>query len=174
MAVLTNRTTWLRRGAFAAGIVAALTVVVLGRLPASGGALGLDATLTTQPTGDLSVARAGRVATAAALQPGGGELRAEAIVASQVDRPLAVRVRVRPSIADADGALHVRVRAGAVTLYDGPAGGLRKASRGAATIAPHGNLALDVRAWLPPRAPDGWEGRSVTLPLEYVTSGVAR
>jgi hypothetical protein len=174
MAVLPNRTKWLRRGAFAAGVVAALTLVALGRLPAAGGTLGLDATLTTQPTGELAVAPTGRVITAAGLEPGGGALTARIALANQVTAPVAVRVRARPSIADADAALRVRIRAGAVTLYDGPAGGLRQVSSSSVRIQPHGGTALDVRAWVPTGAPDGWQGRSVTLPLEYVTSVVKR
>jgi hypothetical protein len=170
MATAPNTRTWLRRAAFAAGLVSALTLALIGRLPASGEPLGLSATLSTGPTGELAVAPVGRVASATGLLPGGGGLRGHVLIESQVDRTLSVRVRVRPSIADADQALHVRLASGALVLYDGPVGGLRVATAREVSVAPHGHVGLDVRAWLPSAAPAGWRGRSVTLPLEYASS----
>jgi hypothetical protein len=82
------------------------------------------------------------------------------------DAKLAVRVRMRASISDADGALHVRV----ADLYSGPVGGLREFSRRPLTIAPHATATLDVEGWLPAAASEGWEGRRLMLPLEYGTS----
>jgi hypothetical protein len=73
---------------------------------------------------------------------------------------------MRASIADADAAFHVRVG----DLYSGPVGGLRDFSPRALTLEPHATAVLDVEGWLPPAAPDGWEGRRLTLPLEYGTS----
>src|SRR3954447_20053878 len=165
-----NRIAWLRRGAFASGLGAGLTLVALGRLPAAGGTLGLDVLVTTLPTGELAVAPVGRVGAGTALFPGRGQLRAHVTLQSQTDGPLTVRIRQRPSIGDADRALRVRVTSAGTTLYEGPAGGLRTASRGAVRIAPHGTGTLELRAWLPRGAPEGWRGRSVTLPLEYVSS----
>jgi hypothetical protein len=158
--------TWLRRGAFAAGLVAAATLALLGRVPAGAEPLALDATVTTGPTGELAVMPAGTVASATGLEPGSGRLGGRVTLTNQTDARLAVRVRMRPSIADADAALHVRVG----DLYSGPATGLRAFSRRAVSIAPHATTTLDVEGWLPDAAPDGWEGRRLKLPLEYGTS----
>jgi hypothetical protein len=162
----TEQLTWLRRGAFAAGLVAAVTLALLGRVPAGGQPLALDATVTSGPTGELAVTPAGPVASATGLEPGSGGLSGTVTLTNQTDARLAVRVRVRPSIADADAALHVRVG----DLYSGTAGGLRTFSRRSLTLEPHATTTLSVEAWLPPAAPDGWEGRSLELPLEYGTA----
>jgi hypothetical protein len=161
---------WLRRGAFATGAVAAATLVAIGWLPSAGGALGLDVVLTATPTGELAVTPAGRVASAKALQPGEGELRGRVTLTSEVGAAMTVRVRQRPSLGDADRALRVRLSSGARVLYDGSAGGLRRPAPRFLRIGPHGTTVLDVRAWLPRDAPEGWSGRSVTLPLEYVVA----
>jgi hypothetical protein len=150
--------------------VAALTLVLIGRLPAAGGRLGLDVKLTTTPTGELAVAPVGRVAAAESLLPGEGELRGRVTLQSVVAKPLVVRVRQLPSLGDADRALQVRVLVDGQTLYDGPAGGLRRATRASVRLRPRATALLDVRAWLPADAGGGWSGRNVTLPLEYVTS----
>ena len=164
---VTRPSPWLRRGALAAGFVAAATLVATGRVPAGAAPLGLDATLTTNPTGELAVAPIGRVVAASALRPGTGSLHGRVTVQNQTAAKLAVRVRVRPSIADSDGVLHVRVSGPKGALYDGPAGGLRRFSPRAVTIAANGSTTLSVSAWLPRGADGGWLGRSVTLPLEY-------
>ena len=162
----TEQLTWLRRGAFAAGLVAAATLALLGRVPAGAEPLALDATVTSGPTGELAVTPAGPVAVASGLAPGSGRLSGRVTLTNQTDATLAVRVRMRASISDADGALRVRVG----DLYSGPVGGLREFSRRALTIAPHATATLDVEGWLPAAAPEGWEGRSLMLPLEYGTS----
>ena len=171
MATLPTNTVWLRRGAFAAGLVAAATVAILGRLPAPHpGPLPAQVKLTTMPTGELAVEPVGPVAEANGLVPGEGALRARITLQSQVAAPLTVRVRQRPSLGDADSALRVSVRSGATRLYEGAAGGLRRPSPGAVRIPARGTVDLEVRAWLPDDAPAGWSGRRVTLPLEYVSS----
>jgi len=169
-AVLPNRIPWLRRGALAAGVVAAATLVAIGWFPRTGGVLGLDLKVTTLPRGELAVAPVGDVALAEALQPGEGELRARITLESQAAAPATVRVKQRPSIGDADDALRVQLTASGRMIYDGSAGGLRRPTRKGVEIAPHGSAVLDVRAWLPADAAGGWTGRSVTLPLEYVVS----
>jgi hypothetical protein len=166
--VLPNRITWLRRGALAAGVVAAATLVAIGRLPAGGGVLGLDVKVTSAPTGELAVAPAGTVATAAGLQPGEGELRGRVTLQSEASKPLDVHVRQLPSMTDADRSLRVRLSSAGRVVYDGTAGGLRSASKGSVRIASHGAAPLDIRAWIPPDADGGWTGRSITLPLEFV------
>jgi hypothetical protein len=158
--------TWLRRGAFAAGLVAAATLAFLGRVPAGAEPLALDATVTTGPTGELAVTPAGPVAVATGLAPGAGRLSGRVTLTNLTDARLAVRVRMRASISDADSALRVRVG----DLYSGPVGGLRGFSGRALPIEPHATETLDVEAWLPEAAPDGWEGRSLTMPLEYGTA----
>ncbi|MEA2449818.1 MAG: hypothetical protein QOG63_1750 [Thermoleophilaceae bacterium] len=163
MATDPNPIRWLRRGAFAAGLVAAVTLVLLGRLPHGATPLALDATVTTGPTGELAVEPAGPVASVAGLRPGAGALRGSVRLENQTDAALVVHVRVRPSIADADAALQVRVG----DLYSGPAGGLRAFSTRALRLAPHAAAELPLSAWLPAGSPEGWRGRSVTLPLEY-------
>jgi hypothetical protein len=166
--VLPHRIPWLRRGALAAGVVAAATLVAIGRLPSGGGVLGLDVKVTSGPTGELAVAPAGTVASAAGLQPDQGELRGHVMLQSQARVPLAVHVHQLPSMTDADRSLHVRLASGRQVIYDGTAGGLRGATKRSLRIAPHGAAPLDIRAWLPPDADGGWTGRSITLPLEYV------
>jgi hypothetical protein len=169
-ALVPKTTPWLRRGAFAAGAVAAATLVAIGWLPNAGGVLGLDVLVTATPTGELGVTPAGQVAAADALQPGQGELRGRITLQSAARAAMTVRVRQRPSLGDADRALRIRLTAAGRVLYDGTAGGLRQPTAAAIPIAPYAAASLDVRAWLPKDAPEGWSGRSVTIPLEYEVS----
>jgi hypothetical protein len=170
MATIPNSTRWLRRAAFASGLVAAVTLVALGRIPAGSGPLVLNVDVTTAPTGELAVEPAGRVAAVTGLAPGGGALRGRVTLRNQTDAPLAVRVRARPSISDADISMQVTLSGSAGELYSGPAAGLRRFSRRALSLEPRGSAVVDVAASLPPGAPEGWRGRDVTLPLEYRTS----
>jgi hypothetical protein len=170
MATLPNTTRWLRRAAFASGLVAAATLAAIGRIPAGTAPFALDATVTTGQTGELRVAPAGRVAAATALAPGKGTLHGRVAVQNITAAPVAVRVRMRPSISDADQALQVRVTGPDGVLYSGPAGGLRRPSPRALAIASQKTTTLDVTGWVSPSAGNGWRGRNVTLPLEYVTS----
>jgi hypothetical protein len=139
-------------------------------VPAGAGPLALDVTVTTGPTGELAVEPGGRVAAVTGLEPGRGSLRGRVTLRNQTDAALAVRVRARPSISDADHTLQVRLSGSAGDLYSGPAGGLRHFSRRALSIEPYGSATVDVAASLPSGARDGWRGRAVTLPLEYRTS----
>src|SRR4051795_8987497 len=119
MATLVSKTTpWLRRGAFAAGAVAAATLVAIGWLPTAGGVLGLDVVVTATPTGELAVTPAGRVAAAESLRPGQGELRGRITLQSEARAAMSVRVRQRPSLGDADRALRIRLASGGRVLYD--------------------------------------------------------
>jgi hypothetical protein len=170
MATIPNPTRWLRRSAFAAGLVAAVTLVAIGRMPAGSGPLALDVAVTTGPTGELAVEPAGRVAAVTGLEPGGNSLHGRVTLQNQTDSPLAVRVRARPSISDADRALQVRLGGSAGDLYSGPAAGVRRFSRRPLLIEPRGSAIVDVAAWLPSGAREGWRGRDVTLALEYRTS----
>jgi hypothetical protein len=147
-----------------------VTLVAIGRLPSTSGPLLLDVTVTTGPTGELAVTPAGGVAALTGIEPGGESLRGRVTLQNQTGSVLAVRVRARPSISDADSALQVRLSGSAGALYSGPAGGLRAFSRGALRIGPHGSASVDVTAWLPSGAPEGWRGRDLTLPIEYRTS----
>jgi hypothetical protein len=167
LTITESGTRWLKRSALAAGVVAALTLVVLGRIPPGVAPLGLDAAVTTGPTGELAVAPIGRVAAASALRPGKGRLDGSVTVQNQTAAALAVKVRVRPSIGDADSALRVRVSGPGGVLYDGPAGGLRRFTRRAFTIGANGTAIVSVSAWVPRGVSGGWLGRSVMLPLEW-------
>src|SRR5919199_6342406 len=100
MATLPKRTPlWLRRAAFAAGFVAAATLVVLGRFAPARTPLGLDVTVTTSPTGELAVAPIGKVVDAGALAPGRGAAHGSITLSNQTSAELHVRLRAAPSIA---------------------------------------------------------------------------
>jgi hypothetical protein len=161
-------TRWVRRGAFLAGLLAATTLVVVGRVPAGTGPFGLDATVTTAPTGELAVRPVGRVAAVTALAPGKGALHGRVTLQNLTDATLSVRLRMRPSISDADQALRVRVAGGGGLVYTGAAGGLRSPSPRAIVLAPRARTTVAVAAWV--SGGSGWRGRNVSLPLEYVTS----
>ena len=169
MATLTQTTGWLRRGAFAAGLVAAVTVVFLGRIVAGHAPLALDLAITTHATGELAVAPAGRVGGTADLRPGTAPLQAPVRLQNQTNAWLAVRLRGRPSIADADSSLMVRVTGPRGVLYSGTAGGFSAYSANALAVAPNSQATFVVTAWLPAGASDGWRARRVTLPIEYRT-----
>lgn len=169
MATLPQTTTWLRRGAFAAGLVAAVTVVALGRIAPGRAALALDVAITTHPTGELAVAPAGHVAGSPSLLPGSAPLRASVRLQNQTVARLAVQLRGRPSIADADSSLMLRVTGPRGVLYAGPAGGFRAFTARRLALAPNASSTLEVTAWLPEHAPAGWRARKVVVPIEYRT-----
>ena len=169
MATLAPSAIWLRRGAFAAGLVAAVTVVFLGRIVPGHAPPALDLAITTHATGELAVAPAGRVGGAVDLRPGSAPVRAPVRLQNQTNARLAVRLRGRASIADADSSLMLRVTGPGGVLYSGTAGGFRSFSPNALTLAPNSQTTFVVTAWLPAGASDGWRARRVTVPIEYRT-----
>ena len=154
---------WARQAGLAAGLIASLVAVLGWRTPASGGTLGLELAVTSQPSAQLELSPAGRVLTGSSMKPGesvAGELRARNITG--VTLPL--RVRALPSIGDLDRSLVVHVDADGRPLYDGPLGGLRGATA-AVRLRSGATTTLHVRAALPQGA-TAWQGRILKVGLE--------
>lgn len=116
-----------------AGLVLGATacgVLLLGtHISRPPGALDAALTLTSSPTGELAVQPAGTVLAARHLQPGRPPSLGALRVRNQTGVPLDVRLRARPASGDLDEDAHLRVTAGAATLFDGTLGALRSGSR---------------------------------------------
>jgi hypothetical protein len=157
---------WARRAGLAAGLIASVVAVAGWRMAPAGGSLPLQLSVSAQPSAQLATSASGRIFGMSSMNAGDsveGELRVRNITG--VALPLSLRMR--PSIADVDRSLAVRVDAGGRTLYDGPLGGLRHAPSGA-RLASGATATLRLVAHLPAAA-SGWQGRVVQAPLVLVT-----
>jgi hypothetical protein len=160
----TTLTQWARRAGLAAGLIASVVALAGWRTPHGGGSLGLELAMTYQPSAQLELSPPGRVLSGSSMQPGesvAGELRARNLTGVT----LPVHVRALPSIADLDRALLVRVEADGRSLYDGPLGGLRTATRRAVRLRSGATTTVRVTAELPIGAA-GWQGRILKVALE--------
>lgn len=153
----------------AVGLLLAALLVLDNRMPRGTGTLGADVVFAVTPTGELSIKPSGPFLSATQLRPG-PEARApvgslEAFNQSPV--PLQVHLRGLPSLKDIDQALWVSVQAEGRQLFRGPVGDLRTWTSQFLTLASGEKATLTVRTWLPPSAPQGWEGRVATVDLEF-------
>jgi hypothetical protein len=151
---------------FVGGIAIAAAVLIGAGVPARAPAGGLDLSVRTSQTGELAVAGAERpLARRRGLRAGLGSAAGETTVRNESPVPLFVTVRARSETPDLDDALAIAVRAGGRIVYRGSVRGLRGGSASWSMRA-GARTPLRVRAWLPPGARPGWEGRSVDLGLE--------
>ncbi|HXF37835.1 MAG TPA: hypothetical protein VNO17_11760 [Actinomycetota bacterium] len=159
----------LRGLGLVAGLAAAAAIVAGGRIPPGDGRLGADVIVAASPRGELGVRPVGPVLTASDLRPGdpADAPSASMDVVNQTGVRLAVHVRGLPSSAQLDGLLWLELEAGGRSLFRGPLGELRRRTEHAFILDPGEGTELTVRAWLPPSATEGYEGRVEQVGLSF-------
>jgi hypothetical protein len=152
----------------------AVAVVVSGRVAESGGTLGARLAMEAKPVDELVVSPSGpQHFLRGHLTPGADGARGRVRVRNLGERELSVRVRAAMSSSDLDGKAWVEVRAGRERVFRGRLGTLRRWSTRDFSLGKRRQQELQVRAWLPSSARDGYEARSVDVALEWDPRGEA-
>ena len=155
--------------AFAFGILLVVGMVVWAvnawAVPRGDGKVGADVTFITGPTGELAIP-GGAFVRGTDLRPGSPRAEGSIPVRNQTGGALDVTVRALPSIPDLDPLLMVEISAGDRAVYRGSLAGLVVGSKSLRLAAGHART-LDVRAWLPASAGDGYQHRIDDVTLEF-------
>ena len=158
---------WHRR-AFLVGLAVALLLVPAAlaatSFPRGQKSLGLDASFTTLPSGELAM-EPGVFARGADMRPG-DEIRGERSIRNQTGRVLTVRVRALPSTTDADRLLHARLVVDGLPLFDGTLGQLRRWTDRWFQLKRREERRLSLFVDIPPDASQASQGVVVDIPVE--------
>jgi hypothetical protein len=166
----------MTRRRFALGFlaVAALTLGLAARVPATPARHGLALRVVTGMAERLAVRPVGIVVTADALEArsGGNGTLGRVLLADQTRRPVTLRVRALPSAHDLDDTLQAAVTLDGMPIARTTLGRLRAGTE-AVTLQPGRPVGLGVRLWLPQGTPRGaYVGRTLDVVLELDTAPV--
>lgn len=150
------------------GLAAAVSLVLVSRIPPGTGTLGADVIIAAAPTGELGVSPTGPFLSATNLSPGGTDIPAGILkVTNQTGIDLHVQVRGLPSSRDLDDVLRLRVATDDEPIFEGTLGELRTWSSAAFTLASGETGDVEVRTWIDPTEDEGWSGRMANVALEF-------
>jgi hypothetical protein len=166
----------MTRRRFALGFlaVAALTLGLAARVPATPARHGLQLRVVTGMAERLAVDPVGNVLTADALQarPGGNDALGHVLLADQTHRPVTLKVRALPSAGDLDDTVQAAVTVDGMPVARTTLGHLRAGTE-PITLQPGRPAELAVRLWLPEGTPVGaYVGRTLDVVLELDTEPV--
>ncbi len=151
-----------------------MVAMLLGwRIPGGDGIGGLDLMISVNPTGELQTTPAGPVFFANGLTPGppGHGTLGAFEVRNRTGRTLEVRLRALPSSYAVDDTLQLQIQAGAIRMFLGGLGELRRWTGSAISLASGASQVITVRAWLTPSA-TGYQGdQEVSLEFLSAPSG---
>lgn len=161
------RHVWTATGALA-GIALALVALSTWQVPRGTGVPRGALTFTTWPTGELEVRPGTPFLEDTDLRPraAAGAPKGAFTLRNQTPVALGVRFRARPSIPDLDGLLRVRIGAAGRTLYTGSLGDLRRWTARSLALRSGQRARVEVRAWVPESARDGYQGRIADVTFE--------
>jgi hypothetical protein len=146
------------------GVALAAVALLSWRVQGGERTLGADVRIEALQTGPVGVAPIQPFASTPSLLPG-KEVSGKVTLRNQTGVPLALRLRALPSTPDLDAVLHVRMNAGAKTLYDGPLSGLRTGSQ-LLRLASGKTAPVAVLASIPAGVRSGYQGRIVDVSLQ--------
>lgn len=159
--------TLLRVAGAAAGIAAAVALLVAARPGGAMSALPASVAFSLAPPGTLAATPAppATLLEAKRLEPGGRDASAGFWLRNQSGLTLHVGFRAKPDSRSLDGLVRVRITSGGLILADTTLQGLR---RGTAVMLPIRSGAarhLRLQAWIPGAVTDGYQGRIVKIML---------
>lgn len=166
-----NENTAARALGLAAGVVVAVALLSVWRVPTAPTGAGAAVSFTASPSGELAVSQGEAFLKAPALIPSSpsGGASAPIVVTNQSPIALAVQMRALPETDELDEALQVKVSAGDAVVYRGPLGGLRAWSSRVLVFASGASQAVTVGTWIPLTARSGWRGQRVDVSLQLKT-----
>jgi hypothetical protein len=111
MRILGSPDRWIKHGAFAVGLVAAVVLVLSSPVPATTAGRGLDVRVTANPTGRLRLDPVGTFVSGDELLPvrGRNKARGVTLLTNQAPKPLRFQLRGKPSLDGLDDAVRVHV-----------------------------------------------------------------
>ncbi|MDQ3871134.1 MAG: hypothetical protein M3301_05915 [Chloroflexota bacterium] len=139
-------------------------------MPQSDAPLGARLTVAFKPLGELATAPASRpLLLADQLTPHTPRDMAPRRVAvtNLTARTLSVRMRATASGPELDELVAIEVEAGGKRVFHGKLRELRRWTARGFTVRGRDTQQIELRAWLPPSASEGYQGRSVELTLEW-------
>jgi hypothetical protein len=167
---VTTTSAWVRGLGLATGIAVAILGLLAWRMPHGNGILGLDLQLAATQSGEVQTTPLSPFLSTTGMKRGDrrtGTFRLRNLTGG----PLAVRLRASAAVRDADRSLHLRIAAGAETIFDGPLAALRRPTTHPLALPRGSSRRIDATAYLPLSAAPGFAGRSVELQLTPLTEG---
>lgn len=155
------------------GLAMAVVLLTSWRVPATSGTLGADVQLVATPPGELTLEPSGAFLQGNGLAAGGAAGTGRLELRNITGRTLAVSVRLLPSAADLDRALHVELGDAGGPVARGPLGKLRRWSLRTIHVGPGESKRLDARASIAQGAAN-YEGRIVDVTVELRARPVGR
>jgi hypothetical protein len=136
---------------------------------------GAQITLAAQRSVDLDIQPVGRPLGTELLFPSATDPGARGALTARNATGDALRVMLRAGVDTRalDPLLRLRVTAAEKTLFAGTLGSLRRGVR-LGTLPSHASIRLQIRAWLPAGAGDGYVGRRERITLSLLTHPVGR
>ncbi len=161
---------WARAVGLCVGLVTAVVAVTGWSIPRGSGSLGTDLFFSSAPTGELAVSPTGPFLSATAIRPGSAAdaVTGDLEIFNQTGVTLQVSVRGLPSTKDLDQMLMVDVEADGARLFLRTLAGLRNWTQ-PLSLGSAQTTTVTIRTWIPMDVGSGWEGRIVTVPLEFRT-----
>jgi hypothetical protein len=172
--VYAARHPWFDRIALLGGAAVAAIALLGWRVEGGSQASPASVAIVASSSSDVAVEQPDGSVDAVELRPSepSGGVERVLTVTNATGAPLAFRVKAEPQAHDLDEILTVRVRIGEAAVYEGDLGGLAQGSAPFA-LASHESADLSVAAWIPMDAGDGWQARSVEVPLTFQTTQAA-
>jgi hypothetical protein len=162
---------WLERVLGTAGLALGITLVVFAvsgwKVPTGGGSLGSDLYLSSGPTGELQVVPSGPFLRAREMRPGSPAAVGTITVRNQTGSTVSISVLALPDRPDLDPLLKVRITSGSQTVFRGTLGDLAAGTEGLFELAPSHGARLRFRAWFPATVVRGYQGRIVSVPIQF-------
>ncbi len=167
----TKNTGLVRFTGFLVGCALAGGLVLSGRVPEGQAAAGASLTIGTQPTTELGVVPAGQLLSERNLKPGGHKAHKTIRLANFTGRTLSVRLHASAMSTDLDEVLLFEIDAAGHRIFRGGLGQLRAWTTLKLRLAPSERRRVEVRAWIPASARDGYQGRSAEVEFEWKAGG---
>jgi len=149
------------------GTALAASLVLAGRMPASGAPAPAKLSVASKPTTELGVSPAGReLLGTRRLAPGAPAALGSLTLSNFTESRLDADVRLSGPATELDPLVRLELEASGKTIYRGTLEKLRSWQSGPSLKAGR-NRRVRIRAWLPRSVPESFGGRSSRMTLEW-------
>lgn len=168
----TRSKAWARLTGLLIGCALTAGFVLSGRMPQNGGALGARLTMVAGSTADLAVSPADSFLSTSDLRPGAAIATGKGTLTNRTAAMLWVRPRALASSGDLYDLVRIELTVGGERVFRGRLGDLRHRGARPFGLRPGQKKRVDVRAWLPSSATQGYQARAAKVTLEWKTRAV--
>jgi hypothetical protein len=156
---------WARRSGVLLGLIAAAVFLLAFPVKGGGGAMGLDVTITSMPTGELAIDPVGPFVQGAGLAPDDEPATGKLEIRNQTGVSLAVGINILVSSNYSDEFLEVTATNDGILLFKGTVGELRGLQDDLLQLDSGETASVDVKARVLDGAV-GYQGRIETVSFE--------